>query len=160
MNAPENPRIDEFSLFSNGELGRYPAFNSGFFRLFRVVLVLVNPFREVIGITTIEAGIFLLVSHWYRFEIVLLLSHSRNKRQQQEDGQYDSAVFHMANMAAIIVPMIRADAPDCYASLSQIIMMTGQGMMSGLLILPGNRELCCVDSYSIGRSEFCISGID
>lgn len=33
-------------------------------------------------------------------------------------------------------------------------------MMSGLLILPGNRELCCVDSYSIGRSEFCISGID
>ena len=33
-------------------------------------------------------------------------------------------------------------------------------MMSGLLILPGNRELCRVHSYSIGRSEFCISGID
>ena len=33
-------------------------------------------------------------------------------------------------------------------------------MMSGLLILPGNREFCRAHSYSIGRSEFCISGID
>ena len=102
MNAPENSHIDEFPLFCDGELSRDSAFYSSFFRLFRVVLVLVNLFREV---TTIEAGLFLLVSHRYRFEIILLLGHNRNKWKQQKDRQYDSAVFHIGNMPAIIVPL-------------------------------------------------------
>lgn len=36
----------------------------------------------------------------------------------------------------------------------------GKDSLNRVFILPGNRELCRVDSYSIGRSEFCISGID